>query len=82
MALLVLFQGIGGAIADWFAYSQTVAVSKKSPDKNEVPVGKGNVRGVIGCEGAHNAPKRQLLMFLLFYLVSGCNLLKLLLWVY
>ena len=56
MALLVLFQGIGGAIADWFAYSQTVAVSKKSPDKNEVP-GKGNVRGVIGCEGANNAQK-------------------------
>ena len=47
-----LVPGIGGAIADWFAYSQTVAVSKKSPDKNEVPVGKGNVRGVIGCEGA------------------------------
>ena len=52
-----LVPGIGGAIADWFAYSQTVAVSKKSPDKNEVPVGKGNVRGVIGCEGANNAQK-------------------------
>lgn len=52
-----LVPGIGGAIADWFAYSQTVAVSKKSPNKDEVPVGKGNVRGVIGCEGANNAQK-------------------------
>ena len=32
-----LVPGIGGAIADWFAYSQTVAVSKKEPDKNEAP---------------------------------------------
>jgi len=52
-----LVPGIGGAIADWFAYSQTVAVSKKSPNKDEIPVGKGNVRGVIGCEGANNAQK-------------------------
>lgn len=52
-----LVPGIGGAIADWFAYSQTVAVSRKNPDDDEVPVGKGNVRGVIGCEGANNAQK-------------------------
>ena len=52
-----LVPGIGGAIADWFAYSQTVAVSRKKPDDSEVPVGKGNVRGVIGCEGANNAQK-------------------------
>ena len=52
-----LVPGIGGAIADWFAYSQTVAVSKKSPNKDEIPVGKRNVRGVIGCEGANNAQK-------------------------
>lgn len=47
-----LVPGIGGNIADWFAYSQTVAASKKG-DK----VGKGHVRGVIGCEGANNAQK-------------------------
>jgi len=52
-----LVPGIGGAIADWFAYSQTVAVSRKNPDDSEVQVGKGNVRGVIGCEGANNAQK-------------------------
>jgi len=48
-----LIPGIGGNIADWFAYSQTVAVSKKEGH----PVGQGNVRGVIGCEGANNAQK-------------------------
>jgi len=47
-----LIPGIGGSIADWFAYSQTVAASK--PEEN---VGKGHVRGVIGCEGANNAQK-------------------------
>ena len=44
-----LIPGIGGAIADWFAYSQTAASGEK--------IGNGNVRGVIGCEGANNAQK-------------------------
>ena len=71
---------IGGAIADWFAYSQTVAVSKKSPNKDEIPVGKGNVRGVIGCEGAQCTEGNFLCSTVLF----GIPVipLKLLLWVY
>ena len=52
-----LVPGIGGAIADWFAYSQTVAMSRKGKNEEEHPVGQGNVRGVIGCEGANNAQK-------------------------
>lgn len=48
-----LIPGIGGNIADWFAYSQTVAVAGKKGEK----LGNGNVRGVIGCEGANNAQK-------------------------
>jgi len=48
-----LIPGIGGNIADWFAYSQTVAATKNDDEK----VGKGHVRGVIGCEGANNAQK-------------------------
>lgn len=52
-----LVPGIGGNIADWFAYSQTVAVSRKSSNEEDHPVGQGNVRGVIGCEGANNAQK-------------------------
>ena len=57
-----LVPGIGGNIADWFAYSQTVALSRK-PGKGaeangeKYPVGQGNVQGVIGCEGANNAQK-------------------------
>lgn len=46
-----LIPGIGGNIADWFAYSQTIALNKNEE------FGKGNVRGVIGCEGANNAQK-------------------------
>ena len=48
-----LIPGIGGNIADWFAYSQTAAMAGKDGDK----IGNGNVRGVIGCEGANNAQK-------------------------
>jgi len=44
-----LIPGIGGNIADWFAYSQTASYGEK--------IGNGNVRGVIGCEGANNAQK-------------------------
>jgi len=47
-----LVPGIGGNIADWFAYSQTVATNREGEE-----VGKGHVRGVIGCEGANNAQK-------------------------
>ena len=48
-AFIGLIPGIGGNIADWFAYSQTAARGE--------PIGKGNVRGVIGCEGSNNAQK-------------------------
>jgi TctA family transporter len=48
-----LIPGIGGNIADWFAYSQTVSATKNDDEK----IGKGHVRGVIGCEGANNAQK-------------------------
>jgi len=56
-AFIGLIPGIGGAIADWFSYSQTVAVARKSNNTEDYPVGQGNVRGVIGCEGANNAQK-------------------------
>ena len=44
-AFVGLVPGIGGNIADWFAYAQT--------KKERV----GDVRGVVGCEGANNAQK-------------------------
>lgn len=53
-AFIGILPGIGGSIADWIAYGQTVARSNKN---DEVQFGDGNVRGVIGCEGANNAQK-------------------------
>lgn len=50
-AIIGLLPGVGGAIADWIAYGQTIAINKKEA------FGNGNVRGVIGCEGANNAQK-------------------------
>jgi putative tricarboxylic transport membrane protein len=46
-----LLPGLGGAMADWLAYGATVAANPKEQ------FGKGNIRGVIGCEGANNAQK-------------------------
>ena len=50
-AFVGILPGIGGNIADWLAYGQTVATNKNEE------FGKGNIRGVIGAEGANNAQK-------------------------
>lgn len=50
-AFIGLLPGIGGNVADWVAYSQTVANNSRQK------FGKGNIKGVIGCEGANNAQK-------------------------
>jgi TctA family transporter len=52
-AIIGIIPGIGGSVADWLAYGQTVALNKKE----KIPFGEGNVKGVIGCEGANNAQK-------------------------
>lgn len=52
-AAIGMLPGVGGAVADWIAYSQTVAWNKKE----KIPFGEGNVKGIIGCEGANNAQK-------------------------
>lgn len=52
-AVVGLIPGIGGNIADWLAYGQTVASNKKE----KIAFGDGNIKGVIGCEGANNAQK-------------------------
>lgn len=43
--------GIGGAMADWLAYGHAVATN---PGEE---FGTGNIKGLIGCEGANNAQK-------------------------
>ena len=50
-AFIGTLPGIGGSVADWMAYSQTIAANNKET------YGDGNIRGVIGCEGANNAQK-------------------------
>ena len=52
-AIVGIVPGIGGSVADWIAYGQTVALNKKET----IPFGEGNVKGVVGCEGANNAQK-------------------------
>ena len=48
-----LLPGVGGAVVDWIAYSQTVAAGKNDTTK----FGDGNLRGVVGAEGANMAQK-------------------------
>lgn len=52
-AVIGILPGIGGNIADWLAYGQTVATNKNE----KIPFGEGNIKGVIGAEGANNAQK-------------------------
>lgn len=48
-----ILPGVGGNIADWMAYGQTVAANKNE----KIAFGEGNIKGVIGAEGANNAQK-------------------------
>ena len=52
-AITGLVPGIGGNVADWLAYSQTVRANKNE----QIMFGDGNVKGVIGCEGSNNSQK-------------------------
>jgi len=52
-AFIGVLPGLGGVMADWMAYGQAVATTPKA----NPPMGKGNIRGVIGPEGANNAQK-------------------------
>ena len=50
-AFIGLLPGLGGAMSDWMAYGSTVAAH---PNEK---FGDGNIKGVIGPEGANNAQK-------------------------
>lgn len=52
-AVVGALPGLGGNIADWIAYSQTVATCKNE----KIPFGQGNIKGIVGCEGANNSHK-------------------------
>ena len=50
-AFVGILPGLGGAVADWLSYSATLAFNSSQT------FGKGNIKGVIGPEGANNAQK-------------------------
>jgi putative tricarboxylic transport membrane protein len=52
-AIVGALPGLSGSIADWLAYAQTVATNRNE----KIPFGQGNIKGVIGCEGANNSHK-------------------------
>lgn len=52
-AFIGALPALGGAVADWIAYGQAVATTKNPQPE----FGKGNIRGVIGPEGANNSQK-------------------------
>lgn len=52
-AVIGALPGLGGTIADWLSYAQTVATNRDE----KIPFGQGNIKGVIGCEGANNSHK-------------------------
>lgn len=66
-AFIGVLPGLGGAMADWMAYGQAVATTK-NPD---VPFGKGNIRGLIGPEGANNAQKATSMLPTVLFGIPG-----------
>ena len=59
--------GTGGGIGDWSAYTATTAISKKE----KIPFGKGNIKGVIGSEGANNSGKAGALLPAFLFGIPG-----------
>ena len=66
-AIIGFLPGLGGAVADWLQHGQTVATNKKQT----IPFGKGNIRGVIGCEGANNAQKTTSMITTILFEIPG-----------
>lgn len=72
--------GTGGGIGDWTSYSATVAINKNEKTK----FGTGNIKGVIGPEGANNASKMGGLLPTIMFGIPGGKVFALLmaLWLY
>ena len=66
-AFIGVLPGLGGAMADWMAYAQAVA----STPKPRIPFGRGNIRGVIGPEGANNAQKATSMLPTVLFGIPG-----------
>ena len=66
-AFIGFLPGIGGAMGDWMAYGSTVATHPTEK------FGKGNIRGVIGPEGANNAQKATSMIPTVLFGIPGAS---------
>lgn len=66
-AFIGLLPGIGGAMGDWMAYGSTVA---SHPNEK---FGEGNIRGVIGPEGANNSQKATSMIPTVLFGIPGAS---------
>jgi len=66
-AFVGFLPGIGGAMGDWMAYGSTIATH---PNEE---FGKGNIRGVIGPEGANNAQKATSMIPTVLFGIPGAS---------
>mgnify|MGYP001417499762 FL=1 len=66
-AFIGLLPGLGGTVADWMAYSSTVASHPKEK------FGNGNIKGVVGPEGANNAQKATSMIPTVLFGIPGAS---------
>lgn len=66
-AFVGLLPGLGGAVADWMSYGQTVA----SNPNEKIKFGTGNIKGVIGPEGSNNAQKASSMIPTVLFGIPG-----------
>jgi TctA family transporter len=66
-AFIGLLPGLGGAMADWMAYGSAVAANPKEK------FGTGNIKGIIGPEGANNAQKATSMIPTVLFGIPGAS---------
>lgn len=66
-AFVGVLPGLGGAVADWMSYGQTVATNPNE----KIKFGSGNIKGVIGPEGANNAQKASSMIPTVLFGIPG-----------
>ena len=66
-AFIGLLPGLGGQMADWMAYGSAVAANPKEK------FGNGNIKGVIGPEGANNSQKATSMITTVIFGIPGAK---------
>ena len=68
-AFIGALPGLGGAMGDWMAYG----LAKQATPNADPPFGQGNIRGVIGPEGANNAQKATSMLPTVLFGIPGAS---------